>query len=76
MKPRISIDERGVSLHVPKPEGGEVSLLLEPDALVELYISIGATLKTKSAQRWLAGSLGRVLANFARRRVEGGNDGG
>lgn len=75
MKPSITIDERGVLLHVTDKDGHGVAIPLEPTTVLELAGSLqlaAQKLKTPEGKRTLVHGLVDVFTKLAK----GGDDDG
>lgn len=68
MKPGLSIDERGVLLHVTAPDGSDLAIPLEPETVFNAAAVItraGQVLKTKRGRAILFRGLGAMLKELA-----------
>lgn len=68
MKPGLSIDERGVLLHVTGPNGNGIAIPLEPATVLDAAAVVtraGQALKTKRGRSVLFRGLGTLLKELA-----------
>jgi hypothetical protein len=68
VKPSVTIDARGVLLHVTTQAGESVSIPLEPATVIELAAALErarASLKTPEGRSTLLRGLGRILSDLA-----------
>lgn len=73
--PRITIDERGVLLHMTTSAGETVSVALEPETvfrLLESLQSAAAQLKTPAGKQMLKGALVALWQGLTKGEDDGG----
>jgi len=69
-KPSITIDERGVLLHVTDSEGNGIAIPLEPGTVLELAAGFDrarASLKTPEGRKALWHGLANIVSELAKK---------
>jgi hypothetical protein len=75
VKPSITVDERGVLLHVIGKDGEGVAIPLDPGTIIEMWGALGRALKTPNGRTTFLRGLGRILGELTMDE-EKGKDGG
>jgi hypothetical protein len=65
VKPSITVDERGVLLHITTAEGNGVAIPLDPATALEMWGKLSLALKSPDGRSTLLRGLGRLLAELA-----------